>query len=83
MQDTKGWVGGVKVAIFVHVYYIKMSLGVGGWSKKTKIMSMWLLNAPYGVGRFKTTSLQTQKNFKSYQSQLLTTLGLRNEIIFI
>ena len=23
-----------------------MSTGVGGWSKKTKIMSTWLLNAP-------------------------------------
>ena len=44
--DNRRWVGGLKFVIFVQVQYIKMSTRVGGWSKKRKIMSTWLLNDP-------------------------------------
>ena len=44
-MDKKGWVGGLKFANFVHIKQ-EMSTGVGVWSKKTKLMSTWLLNAP-------------------------------------
>ena len=40
--DKKGWVGGLKFAIIKK----KMSTGVGGWSKKSKILSTWFLNDP-------------------------------------
>ena len=44
--DNRGWVGGHKFVIFVHFYYIRNVHG-GRWVvKKSKIMSMWLLNAP-------------------------------------
>ena len=46
--DKRGWSGGLKFAIFVHVNYMKnVHKGyLGGWFKKTKTMSTWLLNAP-------------------------------------
>ena len=39
MDKTK-WVGGLKFAIFVHVWYIKMFMEIGIWSNKSKIDSL-------------------------------------------
>ena len=41
--DKKGWVGSLKIALFVQVWYIKNVYG-GRWV--VKIRSTWLLNVP-------------------------------------
>ena len=46
--DNIRWVGGLKFAIFVHVWYIKI-VHEGRWVViKSKIMSTWFLNDPQG-----------------------------------
>ena len=58
--DRKAWIGSLKFAI--------LSIKVGGWSKKSKIISTWLLNAP----SVKLNSfLQSVRNFKCSKKLVL------------